>query len=306
MQNNIKEIYREIKEKLTAERLKKITVDIINSYKNKNYYQLRKYASIATDSHEESNSKIFAILIKQYHPDKLSFIRKRVEELFGSNDFSGLKRLKEKYVFEIESARHVPDYKVEHEEEYRFDESDFGYGEKTLYEDDDFGETSLDFQEESNSFLDAVRKMIFGGLENDFSEADLYKVDGVLDLSDYDITDLSGIENCVYLEELNLSDNGIEKIGKMSALCELKKLYLSGNQIESIDALGKLVKLKEIDLGFNNIGDISVLENLPDLEYVNIIGNPVHDYSVIGRLIKRGVIVVFEHTNLLFSPFHES
>ncbi len=302
MKNSIKDIYREIKEKLTAERLKKISVDIINSYKNKNYHQLRKYASIATGGSEESTSKTFAVLIKQYHPDKLSFILKQVEETYRSDDHDNLQRLKEKYIFEIESSRHVPGYNVEHEEEYKFDESDFGYGERNIFEEENFGETSLDFQEESGGFLDAVRKMIFGGLENDFSEADLYKIDGALDLSDYDIRDLSGIENCIYLEELNLSDNSIEKIGKMSALAELKTLYISGNQIENIDVLGGLVKLKEIDISFNNIGDISALENLPGLEYVNIIGNPIRDYSVINRLIGRGIIVVFEHTNLLFSP----
>lgn len=302
MKNAIKEIYREIKEKLTAERLKKITVDIINSYKNKNYYQLRRYASIATGGSEESNSKTFAVLIKQYHPDKLSFILKQVEETYRSGNYDGLRGIKEKYIFEIESHVHVPEYAAEHREEYAFDRSDFGYGEKNIYEDDEYGETGLDFQEESGGFLDAVRKMIFGGLENNFTEADLYKIDGTLDLSDYDISDLSGIENCIYLEELNLSDNSIEKIGKMSALAELKTLYISGNQIENIDVLGGLVKLKEIDISFNNIGDISALEHLPGLEYVNIIGNPIRDYSVINHLIGRGVIVVFEHTNLLFSP----
>jgi hypothetical protein len=302
MPDKIKDIYREIKEKLTAEHLKRITVDIINSYKNKNYHRLRIYASIATANSEESNSKTFALLIKQYHPDKLSYILKQVEETYRSKKYDNLIKLKEKYIFEIESSRHVPEYNIEVEEKYTYDSDDFGYGEKTPDEDDGFGETILEFQEENTSFLDAVRKMIFGGLENNFSEADLYKIDGKLDLSDYDINDLSGIENCIYLEELNLSDNGIEKIGKISALSELKSLYISGNQVENIDVLIKLTKLKEVDISFNNICDISALENLPDLEYVNIIGNPVSDYSVIRGLIKRGVIVVFEHANLLFSP----
>jgi len=225
-----------------------------------------------------------------------------VEETYRVHNYDGLKGIKEKYIFDIELPRHVPQHAVEHREEYAFDGSDFGYGEKDLFEDDEYGETVLDFQEENGGFLDAVRKMIFGGLENDFSESDLYKIDGKLDLSDYDISDLSGIENCVYLEELNLSDNGIEKIGRMSALAELKTLYISGNRIENIDVLGGLAKLKEVDISFNNVSDISALENLPELEYVNIIGNPIRDYSVIGRLIDRGVIVVFEHTNLLFPP----
>lgn len=301
MPDTIEDIYCEIKEKLTSEHLKKITVDIINSYKNKDYKQLYKYASIATNNSESNNSKIFSILIKQYHPDKHSFILKQVEETYRGNNYNKLKRLKEKYLFKIESTHYVHDYTVKYEEKYKFDANDFGYSEKTLYEDDTFGETNLEFQEENNGFLDAVRKMIFGGLENNFSESDLYKVDGTLDLSDYDIIDISGIENCIYLEELNLSDNGIEKIGKISALAELKSLYISGNQVENIEVLVKLTKLKEVDISFNNISDISPLGNLPDLEYVNIIGNPISDYSVIGELIKKGVIVVFEHTNLLFS-----
>ena len=155
-------------------------------------------------------------------------------------------------------------------------------------------ETELDFGEEEHGFMEAVHRLFAGGLEVIITASDLVNLEGALDLSDYDIGDLEGVQHCLYINELNLSNNRIEKIGHLAPLVELCYLFLSNNLIESIAPLEDLVHLKELDLSFNNISDISVLEKLGELEYVNLLGNPIRDYSIVDRLMKKGIIVIFE------------
>lgn len=299
MSETIDEIYGRIKENLTSAHLKKISIDIINSYKNRDFRQLKKYGAVLNIEPSISSASLFVKLIKQFHPDKLLYFRKRAEEIYQSKDPAGMADFYGTFFFKIEFARPVPDRDIEFEAEFKYDEEDFGYREKSVDDDDNFGESSLDFGDDPNGFMDALNRMVFGGLDDTVTEYDLKNLDGSLDLSDYDICDLTGVEKCVYLNELNLSDNNIEKIGKLSALIKLKSLFLSNNQIEDINVLENLISLTELDISFNNITDISVLEKLPDLEYVNIMGNPVKDYSVVNTLVQNGVLVVFEHANYL-------
>ena len=300
MHNSIIQVYKEINEKVTVDNLKKISIDIIASYKNKKYQRLKKYASILRADTHANVSKLFLLLIKQYHPDKRSSILKLADELYKTDDYENIKRLHSKYFFTIETEESVSEMDIGFEEEYRFDKSEFGYRKKNIFDDDTFGETNLEFDETETDFIDAVNKMFFGGLDYTITKSDLKNLDGELDLSDYDISDLNGIEYCIYVHELNLSNNRIDKTGQLSHLIHLQSLYLSNNVIENIEPLVSLIRLRELDISFNNIMDISVLTGLEELEYVNIIGNPIQDYSIIHSLIDKGVIVIFEHTNMLF------
>lgn len=295
MPSSIEQIYKEIKRKLTVDHLKKITVDIINSYKNRNFKYLRKFISLLKIDPNTKNEKLFSLLIMKYHPDRLSYILKQLEELYGERDYEKLSLIHNSYFFRIDAIKSDPDINIQFEAEYRFDKNDFGYRETNIFEKDDFGETNLDFgEEEENSFYEALNRYYFGGLDHYITEFDLKNLDGELDLSDYEIQDLNGIENCIYLNELNLSNNTIEKIGRLSFLIHLQALFLSNNAIENIDALEHLANLKVLDISFNNISNIEILESLGKLEYLNIIGNPINDYSVVNRLIAKGVIVIFE------------
>jgi hypothetical protein len=300
MTETIEKIFNEIKKNLTADHLKKITVDIIAAYKNKRYRHLKRYIPVLDIDPGTGIPRLFALLVKHYHPDKLMYILKQAEEIFRSGSVDGLRNLRDKYFFSLGAVGYDADAEIQFKAEYRFDQGDFGYRETTIAEEDEYGETGLEFREEAYGFMDAVNMLFFGGLDYALSEPDLVKLDGALDLSDCDISDLSGIEHCVYLEELNLSNNAIEKIGRLSALKRLRSLFISDNLIEDIRVFEEMEHLKEIDISFNNITDIAVLGNLHGLEYVNIIGNPIRDYSVINVLMKRGVIVIVEHTNLLF------
>ncbi len=299
MARDIEQVYSDIKQKLTMEHLKRITADIINAYKNRNFRYLRRFIPILKIQREIKNNKLFSLLITKFHPDKFVSIMNQTAALYRGDDSEGLGEFYNGYFFSIDSVDAGSGYTAVLKEEYVFNKDDFGYREKSPLEEDNFGESGLDFTEEEYGFLEAVNRYYFGGLDCTLTESDLRKLDGELDLSDYEIHDLKGIEHCTYVNELNLSGNHIEKIGKLSSLINLTSIYLSNNMIEDIEVLRELKKLKTLDISFNNITNIDVLEELDKLEYVNLIGNPVSDYFVVNKLTARGVIVVCEENMLL-------
>ena len=91
-----------------------------------------------------------------------------------------------------------------------------------------------------------------------------------LDLSNQNITSLSGIELCPNITELNLSSNSILTIEPLAALTQLIRLDVSNNQIQKlIVGLGTLIELNHLKLENNNItsmDELRVLSQLPKLK----------------------------------------
>ena len=242
MQNNIEQIYSEIKEKLTSDHLKKITINIINFYKKRSYSHLRKYVSILGIDRGIKSEKLFSLLIRHYHPDKLSFILKQADDLYISGDYPELLKFHDSYFFTLDEIRDLTEIDIELRSEYSFDDHDLSNREREVFENESFAESTLEFDDEPYCFLDAVKKFFYGGYDYDITEYDLENMDGALDLSDTEIEELDGIEHCINLDELNLSNNKIERISKLTTLENLQSLFLSGNNIESISPLGHPAK----------------------------------------------------------------
>lgn len=301
-------LYKRVQKTVTSDHLKNITAHIIDHYKNKQFLILRQYSHFLKDASHQRIEKLFSQLIKTYHPDRLLSIQKEIEECYTQKKEKELKRLYSIYTVdpqEISGSEKINEldnyapYSTEHfndnKHEYFYSKDDFGYREKsTLEEDDNFGESQLKFDEEERTVTTALNNLYFGGLDHNLSGNELATLEGELDLSDYGIELLDGIEACIYLEELFLTGNRIRKIGPLGKLYNLKTLYLSSNGIESIDALENLEQLQALDLSFNSISDISPLENLSRIEYLNIVGNPVATGNTIEKLIARGVTVVHD------------
>ena len=147
--------------------------------------------------------------------------------------------------------------------------------------------------DDGEGFVEAVNGLLFGNLDFKVDGNDLAGLEGELDLSDFEIADLDGVEYCVNITVLNLSGNNLRRIGPLALLRRLASLFLADNAIENIDCLCELSSLRELDISFNRIEDISVLETLEGLVYVNILGNPLADTRTVERLMKRGVIVIY-------------
>ncbi|PQD96203.1 hypothetical protein CYL18_06285 [Pradoshia eiseniae] len=119
------------------------------------------------------------------------------------------------------------------------------------------------------------------------------------------ITDLSGIENAINLEELSLPKNMISDLTPLKELNSLERLYLQenkitdlrsisnlnlqvlyldGNNIKDISPLKSNLNLQVLYLGENDIKDISSLTTLVNLECLEISGNQIADFSPIQSL----------------------
>ena len=97
--------------------------------------------------------------------------------------------------------------------------------------------------------------------EGSLSSSDLEKVI-VLIASGRNISNLTGLEYCVNLQELYLSGNHIRDISPLAGISKLEWLYLDHNNISDISALAGLTNLEYLDLRDNNITDLSQVENV--------------------------------------------
>ncbi|WP_283696786.1 leucine-rich repeat domain-containing protein [Clostridium perfringens] len=99
------------------------------------------------------------------------------------------------------------------------------------------------------------------------------------------ISDLTGLEHCTNLTELNLDSNNIKDISKLSKLTKLNSLMLGWNRgITDISPLSGLTYLKTLDLEGNQISDIGALRGLINLMDLNLILNKISDISPLKNL----------------------
>jgi Leucine-rich repeat (LRR) protein len=128
----------------------------------------------------------------------------------------------------------------------------------------------------------AIREVV-NKPEGSLSSSDLEKVI-VLIASGRNISNLTGLEYCVNLQELYLSGNHIRDISPLAGISKLEWLYLDHNNISDISALDGLINLKKLVLYANNISDISALAGLVNLQVLYLGANNISDISVLASL----------------------
>lgn len=283
---------------VVEDRLKAIAAQLIAAHRRHRHELVIPYArqaGIATDG--QAPHHLFMKAIQVYHPDRLNVVWDRIAQARASSDGSALDSLLQLLRYHPEGVgspqrrfdRPAEEEGEEEAEEYGVDEDEFGY--------DDFEEAG-DFDAEDGwdpdegTFYSAIRSVLFGNLDFSPDPADLAKLEGELDLSDFDLHELDGIEYCRSLTALNLSRNNLDNIYCLKDLVKLEALDLAENDLEDADALGGLVNLVELDLSANDIDDVAFLDRLPRLRYVDLTGNPVRTRAVLARLEARGVIVI--------------
>ncbi|MCU0844983.1 MAG: leucine-rich repeat domain-containing protein [Spirochaetes bacterium] len=225
MDNRIEDLYRQLAGGVTRERLKELSVDIIDRYKRKDLDGLRRYAALINGGDGGLDTgRLFAAVIQRYHPDKIAMVRREMESLRAAGDLDGLAKMREIYLTEVRPV-HIDRFgDFEYEEEFSFESDEFGYTEKSEYDEDapsDYEyEDTLDEAEngEGYGFIEAVNGLLFGNLDFRVDGNDLSGLEGELDLSDFEIADLAGIEYCVNITVLNLSANNLRHIGPLALL----------------------------------------------------------------------------------------
>jgi Leucine-rich repeat (LRR) protein len=104
-----------------------------------------------------------------------------------------------------------------------------------------------------------------------------------------DITDLTGIEYCINLVNLEIHDTLITNISPLSGLVNLEELDISDNYVTDISPLANLTKLKRLDISRRRkafVENISVLANLINLEDLYLSGNRISNINSLSNLTK--------------------
>ncbi len=294
----------------TQENLNEITTRIIAFNKQKNHHALRSLGKIVNDFTPfdvQNEQKLFARLIMLYHPDKL---KEYQQTILGAQQAQTLQEMMH-IVSVSESLPQLEqtegraglmdpeDFEKEYGWNYAPSESDYYMADPEdetvdyLFDEENpemngFGEQAAPLPE--GSFIAAVKQKIYGPMQVHFPFHLLEDMEEI-EMADYGIEYLDGIEYCTYVKILDLSLNALFDIHKIQHCCYIQELYLSDNDIYNIDALANLQDLHNLDVANNRISDISALYHLPCLKFVNLLNNPVSQ-AQIDYLQGKGVVVV--------------
>ena len=118
----------------------------------------------------------------------------------------------------------------------------------------------------------------------DITTADMEKL-STLDASSQGITDLTGLEYAVNLEDLFLDSNSIVDISPLASLTTLRYLLLEDNDISDVSPLSGLVNLGELHLDDNNVSDLTSFAGLVTLTALFVGDNDVSDVSPLSSLV---------------------
>jgi hypothetical protein len=233
-----------------------------------------------------------------YHPDKEAFYNQEIDKHFHNKNFDDLKQYAHILVIndiDYSSSASISmdtdiDEDIDYSPEYIWDYERDGYEyfdseeEAESYEDRDY------FAEE-NTFYNAVKRKVYGSIKVDLPSYYLEDFEDI-EMAEYEIESLEGIEFCLQAVVVDLSKNLIEDISGLWDLVNIEELYLADNQIGYIDTLNNLKKLRVLDISNNCIDDISPLFDLENLEYLNVIGNKIPP-AQIEEFSKRDIMLLY-------------
>jgi Leucine-rich repeat (LRR) protein len=292
----VRELYNKLAEAWSNQNLNKITVTLINLYKNQQYGTLKQIATMISETMEftiDPEAKYFPRLMMLYHPDRGDFHRNEISRLADANDYEGL--LSYSHILLLnridEIAATLTSYEdIDYSPVYEWDIQSDGFtivNEQPGY----VSEKTIPHSRPNShmNFYDAVKIRMYGKTKTEFPTWYLENQEE-FELSGSNINDLEGIQYCIHVKILDLSGNFIHDLCPLWPLTLLEEVNLSDNRLEDIDTLSHLSNLRIVDLSSNPIKDISPLMDLGRLEYVDITGTKVPARQV-AELEELGVTV---------------
>ncbi|MFW5819926.1 MAG: leucine-rich repeat domain-containing protein [Bacteroidota bacterium] len=288
---SIKDLYQELLKAYTVENLNRISLTLINYYKNQQFNVLQKIADMIGKEigiEISPRGKGFSKFMMLYHPDRLLYHLNEINRLNTLNDYEGM--LKYSHILLLSNLEEIPDtfesYEdIDYSPVYEWDFSSDGYSIIN-----DYGQTEVRKPYLKNfSFYEAVKIRLFGNINQDFPSYYLEDIEE-FELYSSEIDDLEGVELCIQAKVMDLSDNMISDLTPLFSLPLLQELNLSDNNIEDISVLSNLLNLKRLKISNNYIEDFSPLFELPLLQYVDLAGNEI-SLEQVDKLTELGVIV---------------
>lgn len=123
-----------------------------------------------------------------------------------------------------------------------------------------------------------------------------------LELQSSNLTDISNLSQLEKLEEVWLDENYIKDISPLSNKKNLREIHLSGNRgLSDITSLTGLPALTDLDISNTAVSDITHLTNLPALARLNISDTKITDFSVLLNMTSLNEVSLYEKGNLLES-----
>jgi hypothetical protein len=284
---NAYELHGKLKAAYSIQNLNKITITLINLYKNQQFGTLRQIAEMISEYVEiniDPQNRYFSKLMMMYHPDRGDFHRNEIDKLAANKDYDGL--LSYSHIIMLgqieEIAATLTSYEdIDYSPVYEWDFNLDGFN---IVSNHDVIDPEMKQGRKNKtkglSFYNAVKLRMYGNTRVEFPPYYLEDIEE-LELSQSDISDLDGVQYCIHVAVMDLSGNSISDISLLWGLTALKELNLADNQLEEIDTLSNLRNLRILDLSNNAIKDISSLYNLDKLEYVELT-----DSRVTGKQIK--------------------
>ncbi|MEN8226923.1 MAG: hypothetical protein ABFS38_02125 [Bacteroidota bacterium] len=292
----IKDLYIRLKEAYTAENLGRISGRIIDMFRDHRYDALRAVQKVVneyTQCEDEKINRVFSKLIMIYHPDRLSQSIMQMEQAYKRSDFEELYTMS--HILNVQNLEPelvtvssvITDEDLA--EEFGWDDAVEGFSyfmDREGNEADE--EDNLDYT--NRSFLTALKRRVYGNLNVDFP---MYLLEDLeeIDMADYEIEFLDGIEACRHARVVDLSNNNLTDLTDLRYLHQIERLYLSNNHIGMIDSLSNMIVLQVLDISYNDVDDISPLFELSHLSYVNVMGNRIPAWQL-EKLQLGGVTIV--------------
>jgi hypothetical protein len=292
----IGDLYGNLKIAYSAENLHLISSRIIDMFRDHQFDALRAVQKVVnefTPCQEEKANKIFSRLIMLYHPDRLTHSLARIEEAYESGDFEALYTMSHILTVQNLEPENVTVSAIITEEdlaeEFGWDDQADGYSYFMDTEGHD-SEKEEELEFTNRSFLIALKRRVYGNMNVDFP---MYLLEDLeeIEMADYELESLEGIEACRYVRVVDLTNNNLTDLTELGHLRQVERLYLANNHIGMIDPLSNITVLQVLDISYNDVDDLSPLFDLSHLSYLNIMGNRIPAWQI-ERLQEKGVAVV--------------
>ena len=292
----IKELYTNLKKAYTTDNLGLISGRIIDMFRDHKYDVLRAVQKVVneyTPCTEEKINRVFSRLIMIYHPDRLNQTLQQLEQAYQRGDFEELFAMSHILNVQNLEPEHVTVSSIITEEdlaeEFGWDDSTDGFSyfmDQDSYEEEEVN----DFDYTNRSFLTALKRRVYGNLNVDFP---MYLLEDLeeIEMADYEIEYLDGIDACRHVRVVDLSNNNLTDVTDLKDLHQLERLYLSNNHISLIDSLSNLTVLQVLDISYNDVDDLSPLFELSHLSYINVMGNRIPAWHL-EKLQLKGVTII--------------
>ena len=152
--------------------------------------------------------------------------------------------------------------------------------------------TTLEFKDEK-MYLGMYNALKDYVLENDranfiikIATEDIPKITEI-NLENYGITNISGLEKLTNLTKINLANNNLTNISSLSILNNIQEINLNGNEELGNNAneiLSNKTNLTNLEMANVGLTNISFLTNLKKLKILNVSGGSFNEANEIGRL----------------------